>query len=273
MKNGALHVGVARKGLDEHLADALGAAHDAGGVDGLVRGELDEPLYAVLAGTGEQILRAQHVVLDGLRRADLHQRHMLVRRRVEDHRGMIRLEYLVQTFFVADGADEHRDRDVPAILLLQLHQQLVGAVLVDIKDEQFAGLKAHHLTAELAADGAAAARDEDGFTGQVAGDLLHVQRDFLAGEEIGGVQLAERILLRRTGAHKLRVAQDLDRTVGGDAEVDDMVQSAALQRRDGDDDAVDVVSLADLRDLLQCAPHRDAVDGLAELGRVIVHSR
>ena len=157
---------------------------------------------------------------------------MLVRRRVEDHRGMIRLEYLVQTLFVADGADEHRDRDVPAILLLQLHQQLVGAVLVDIKDEQFAGLKAHHLTAELAADGTAAARDEDGLAGQVAGDLLHVQRDFLAGEEIGGVQLAERILLRRTGAHQLRVAQDLDRTVGGDAEVNDMVQSAALQRRD-----------------------------------------
>ena len=49
-----LHVGVARKGLDEHLADALGAAHDAGGVDGLVGGQLHEPLHLVLAGAHQR---------------------------------------------------------------------------------------------------------------------------------------------------------------------------------------------------------------------------
>ena len=62
----ALHVGVARKGLDEHLTDPLGAAHHAGGIDRLVGGKLDEPLHVVLAGAGEQVLGAQHVVLHGL---------------------------------------------------------------------------------------------------------------------------------------------------------------------------------------------------------------
>ena len=76
----------------------------------------------------------------------------------------------------------------------------------------------------------------------------------------------------RTAAHQLGVAQDLHRTVGGDAEVDDVVQAAALQRRDGDDDGVDVVSGAQACGISSSVPlHRDAVDGLAELGGVIVH--
>ena len=44
----ALHVGVARKGLDEHLTDPLGAAHHAGWIDRLVVGKLNEPLHVVL---------------------------------------------------------------------------------------------------------------------------------------------------------------------------------------------------------------------------------
>ena len=45
----ALHFAVAGVGLEQHLGDALGCAHDVGGVDRLVRGELHEALHAVLA--------------------------------------------------------------------------------------------------------------------------------------------------------------------------------------------------------------------------------
>ena len=82
---------------------------------------------------------------------------MLVGRRMEHHSGMVGLKNFVQTLFVTDGTDEHRHRDIPAVLLLQLHEQLVSAVLVDIKNEQFARLEAHHLAAQLTADGTAAA--------------------------------------------------------------------------------------------------------------------
>ena len=267
----ALHVGVARKGLDEHLTDPLGAAHHAGGIDRLVGGKLDEPLHVVLAGAGEQVLGAQHVVLHGLGGADLHQRHMLVGRCMEHHSGVVGLKHLVQPLFIPDGADQHGHRDVAAVLLLQFHQQLVGAVLVDIKDQQLAGPEAHHLAAELAANGAAAARHQHGLAGEVAGDLLVVQRDLITGEEIGGVQLTERTLLGAVAAHQLGVAQDLHRAVGGNAEVDDMVQPAAPQGGDGNDDVVDVVLGAELGDLLQRALDRHAVDGLPLLDQVIVH--
>ena len=130
----ALHIRVARKGLDEHLADALGAAHDAGGVHGLIGGKLHKALHPVLAGADQKILGAQHVVLYRFGGAYLHQRHVLVRRSMEHHRGVVGIKNLVQTLFIPDRADKHRDRDIAAVLLLQFHQQLVGAVFVDIKD-------------------------------------------------------------------------------------------------------------------------------------------
>ena len=224
----ALHIRVARKGLDEHFADALGAAHDAGGVHSLIGGKLHKALHSVLAGADQQVFGAQHVVLYRLGRAYLHQRHVLVRRSMEHHRGVVGIKYLVQTLFIPDRADKHRDRDIAAVLLLQFHQQLVGAVFIDIKDEQLAGLEAHDLTAQLAADGTAAARYQHRFAGKVAGNFVGIQRDLLAGEEVGGVQLAEHLLLGRTAAHQLRVAEHLHRAMGADAQVDNVAQAAAL---------------------------------------------
>ena len=266
-----LHIRVARKGLDEHFADALGTAHHTGGVHSLIGGKLHEPLHVVFAGAHQQIFGAQNIVLDRFCRADLHQRHMLVCCRMEHHSGMICFKNLIQTLFIADGANEHRYRDIPAVLLLQLHQKLIGAVLVDIKNKQLAGLEAHHLTAQFAADGAAAARDQNGLAGEVAGDLIGIQRHLIAGKEVRRVQLAEGSLLRCTAAHQLRVTEQLHRTMGADAQIDDMVQLAALQGRNGDDDAVDAVALAQVRDILQRALHRHPVDGLVEFCGIIVH--
>ena len=182
----------------------------------------------MLAGADQQVFGAQHVVLYRLGRAYLHQRDVLVCRRMEHHRGVVSIKYFVQALFIPDGADEHRDRDIAAVLLLQFHQQLVGAVFVDIKNQQLAGLEAHDLTAQLAADGAAAARYQHRFAGKIAGNFVGIQRNLLAGEEVGGVQLAEHLLLRRTAAHQLRVAEHLYRAVGADTQVDDMAQLAAL---------------------------------------------
>ena len=56
----------------------------------------------------------------------------------------------------------------------QLHLDVVGVILVDIEnDEPFRPL-CRRLTAELAADAAAAARDEHGLAGDVGRDLIEV---------------------------------------------------------------------------------------------------
>ena len=183
----------------------------------------------MLGGGGQQVLGAKDVVLDGLGGADLHQRHMLMRRRVKDHRGVVGFKHLVQPLFVPDGAHQHGHGDVPAILLLELHLELVGTVLIDIKDEQLARVEFHHLAAELTADGTAAARDQHGLAREVAGNFGGVQRDLLAGEEVRRVQLTEARRHRiAVLVNSLRVTDHPHAAVGGVAEVDDLGEAVTF---------------------------------------------
>ena len=69
--------------LHHHLAQTLGRTHDVGGVHGLVCGNLHEPLDTVLRGGLRQLVGADDVIFDGLVGAFLHQRDVLMRRRVE----------------------------------------------------------------------------------------------------------------------------------------------------------------------------------------------
>lgn len=62
------------------------------------------------AGGFKQIARAEDIVFDGLGRTELHQRHMFVRRRMENDLRMIQLKYFVQAVLVADRADQRDHR-------------------------------------------------------------------------------------------------------------------------------------------------------------------
>ena len=193
-------------------------------------------------------------------------------RGVEHHLGVVGLKHLVQPLFVPDGADQHLDGGLAAVFALQLHLQLVGTVLVNIKDQQPGRAEPHHLAAQLAADAAAAPRHQHHLVFQVAADLLGVQGHLVPREEVRGVQLAEGVGRRAGRPHRLGVAQDLHLAVGGHAQVDDVVQPAAPQGGDGNDDAIDVVAGAQLGDVLQGALDRHPVDGLVQFfGRVVRH--
>lgn len=64
----------------------------------------------VRAGGFKQVARAEDIVFDGLGRTELHQRHMFVRRRMENDLRMIQLKYFVQAVLVADRADQRDHR-------------------------------------------------------------------------------------------------------------------------------------------------------------------
>ena len=76
--------------------DALGGAHHARRVHGLVGRDHDEARRrrALTAARGQQP-RAADVVLDRLARVRFHQRHVLVRRGVEDDVGPVRRHHRV----------------------------------------------------------------------------------------------------------------------------------------------------------------------------------
>ena len=268
----ALHLRVAGEALDEHLGDALGGAHDVGGVDGLVRGELHQPLNAVFGGGGEQVERAKDVVFHRLGAAFLHQRHVLVRGGVEDDGGVKFRKQRVQFALVADGADAHEDGAVRPVALPELAFQLVGAVFVDVEDDEQFRLKAHHLPADLRADGAAAAGDQHHLAGQIAADGVHIQRHFVAGEEVRGIDLAEGLppvhgaLLDAAG-----VGEYAHAALGGFAHGDDLVEAVALDAGNGDDDLGNALFLHQIGDVHHLAEHGDAAHAQAALFGIVVH--
>ena len=268
----ALHGGVLGKGLDQHFADALGAAHNIGGVDRLIGGELDKALHPMVGGAGQQVFGAKHIVLDGLGRADLHQGHMLVGGGVEHHRRVIGFKHLIQALDVPDGPDQRHNGRIGAVLVAQLHLQLIGTVLINVKDEKLPGPVAHDLAAELAADGPAAAGDENNFIVKILGNLDIVELDLVPGKEVRGVELTQAGHHGlAAGIHRLGIGEHPNAAMGGIAEVDYLLQTLPLEGGNGDDDFHNVIFSDQLRDVRDGSAHRNALNPKALLGQVIVH--
>ena len=83
------------KALHHHLAQALGRAHDVGGVDRLVRRDEHKAPAPVRHGGIRGLICAEDVVFYRLAGAVLHERDMLVRRRVEHQLRPVLCEHLL----------------------------------------------------------------------------------------------------------------------------------------------------------------------------------
>lgn len=100
---------------------------------------------------------------------------MLVGSCVENDRGMVGFKNFVQTLLIADGTNQRDNGGLGTVFVAQLGLKLIGAVFVDVKNQQTTGLVAHDLAAKLTADGTAAARDQHDLVMQIFGDLGVVQ--------------------------------------------------------------------------------------------------
>ena len=226
----------------------------------------------MLRRAGQQVFGAEHVVFNGFRRAYFHQRHMLVGSCMEHNGWMIGFKHFIQTLDIADGADQRDNVDICTVFIAQLHFQLVGAIFVNIENQQLARAVAHDLAAQLTADGAAAARDQNHLVMQVFRDLGAVQLHFIAGKKVRGVQFTQTCHHRlAVGIHRLRVRQHPHAAMGGVAQVDYFVQALAFQRGDGDDDLHNMVLAHQFRDIRNGAAHRHALHAQAFFCQVVIH--
>ena len=152
---------------------------------------------------------AEHVVVQRLARALLHEGHVLVGRRVEHGAGAVLREHLVDARFVAHVADFDDHVDV-VVLGQHLVAQHVGVVLVHVEDDDAGRGHLAQLTAQLAADGAAAACDQHRFAGDVARHGARVEDDLLPAQQVGHVDVAQAHvadLVERQLAHVRQRAQ------------------------------------------------------------------
>ena len=257
------------EGLDDHLAKALGGAHDVGGVHGLVRRDEDKTLTAVGHGGVGGLVGADGVVLDGLAGAALHEGHMLVRRCVVDDLRPVGLADLEHAAAVPDGADEGDEVQV-RVRVLQLVLDVVGVVLVDIEDDELLRAVGRDLAAELRTDGAAAPGDEDGLAVNEVEDFLQVGGDGLAPQQVLNrdvLHLADGDVPEDELVH---AGQVLQLAAGLLADIQDVPALLGRGAGDGEEDLLHRVLLGVLQDGVPAADDGHAVNVSAPFVGVVV---
>ena len=91
-------------GLHHHLTHTFGGTHHIGRVHSLIGGNQDEKSGIEISGGLCHIVGAEDIVLDGLGRAVLHQRHMLVSRGMTDHIRPVGVEHITHPALIPDRA-------------------------------------------------------------------------------------------------------------------------------------------------------------------------
>ena len=161
--------------LDVDFGEPLGAAHDIGRIDGLVGGDHHHALHAVFDTLVGHVARTGHVDQHRFARVLLHERHMLVGRRVEHHLRMVGAEDVVQPRRDADIADDGHEMEV-GVLVLELETQVVQGSFGVVEENQPADPELHQLAAQFRTDRPGRTGHQHDLVLEVGDDLLH--RDF-----------------------------------------------------------------------------------------------
>ena len=256
--------------LHDHLADALGRAHDVRRVHSLVRRDENKPLRAELVGRLRDIVCAEHVVLDRLKRRRLHERHVLVRRRMANEVRAVLGKHVHHALPVAHGADQH-DQIQLRMRALQLHLNIICIVFVNIKNDELLRVLRRSLTAKLAADAAAAARDEHDLILDIPGDLVQIDPHRVAAQQVFNIDLTDLLDIHLAVGDLVQTRQRAQAAAGLLADVQNVQPLLARGGRDGEDDLLHIVFPRSPRNIRRAADDAHAAQVAAALGRIVVN--
>ncbi len=141
------------KALHIYLGQTLGAPHDIGRVDGLVRGDHDHLLHPVLNALVSYISRTDHIDKHGLARILLHQGDMLVGSGMEDDLRMVCPEREIKPR-LKPHITYHRHEIQIRKLGLKFKAQIVHRGLGIVIEDKLLYAEAGQLTAQFRTDGA-----------------------------------------------------------------------------------------------------------------------
>lgn len=255
--------------LNDHLAETLGRAHDVGRVDCLVGGDQDELAHLVRGGGRRGLPGADDVVLDRLVRAVLHQRHMLVRCRVIDDVRPVLAHHMVDAGCVAHGTDQRHEVEL-GVIMLQLLLDIICVIFIYVKYNQFTRMRLGDLAAELAADRSAAPCDEDGLARDSLKDLVVVDLDLGAAQQVDDLHLAE-LADADLAVHELvnpRYGLELAARILAD--IQDLFSVLCVERRDRKNNMRDTVLLCHLRNHFASSDDRYALEHTALFVFVVI---
>src|SRR5688572_9022804 len=255
--------------LEQQLRHALGAAHHAQRLHGLVGRDEHEHLGAVLAGKVGHHLRAEHVRLERLDGIALHHRDVLVRGRMKNRvrRGL--LEDSADALLVHDVADDRLDLELrvrPAKLLVD-H---VEALLVLLVEHQDARTARRYLTRDLRADRAAGPGVQDPARRVEAGHRAQIDLDRLSEEQIVRLEFLNQAMQVLTGQDLGKVRDELGRLVELLALAKDRLAIGFRRRGEGDQDLVRILTANRALEIVDTAQHGSVVDPRAAALGVVV---
>ena len=219
--------------LHINLTDALGAAHHVRRVHSLVGRDHHKTLDLVLHGQIGKDLGADNVVLDGLGDIVLHHRHMLVCRGVEDVLGAVFVEDFLHPGLVGDVGDDGGGVDFGPFLL-DFQADVVQRGFGRVNQDELEGIEHRNLPHDFTADGAGGARDEHPLPFQVGGNLLQVDLDGVAAQEVLDLDFLDGALLEGSLPiiGHLRRHEDLDALLQETVRQVGVLEHLRLGRRD-----------------------------------------
>ena len=122
----------------------------------------------------------------------------------------------------------------------------------------------------FAADGTAAARDEDRLAGYVPRSNARVEHDFLAPQQVGDLHVAQGNALEFVHTQFAYVRQRLEAAVGLGTDGIDALSLLRRGRRNGDDDLLDVETFDQRDDVVARTRHLHPMDAQALFRRIVV---
>ena len=255
--------------LHDHFAQTLAGAHDVGRVDRFVGRNQHKALAAVDHRRVCGFIGAEDVVLDRFARAVLHQRHVLVRRRVIDDLRVIGLEHLEHPAAVTYRTDQYHEVQI-AVPVPELLLDVVCAVFVDVEENQLLRLVRGNLPAELAADRSAAAGNQDRLAVNERKDLAEIFADRIAAQKVFDRDVLHRADGDLSGDQLIHAGQLLELAVGLVADREDVALLFCRRARNRKVYLVDVVLIDVGEDVVAVSDDRNAFQIAAALVRIVV---
>ena len=231
------------------LRQTLRATHDVGRVDGLVRRDHDHLLDVVFDTLVRYVTRTGDVGQYGFAGVLLHQRHVLVGGRVEDHLRTVGAEGVVQTrdhAHVADYGDELQIGEA----VLQFETDVVHRGFGVVEEDELLDAERGQLPAQLRTDRTGGTRHHDRLAAEVGDDFVHRDLDLFAPQQVLDLDLADGLPLYLAVDHLVDRGGDQHLQPAIRAEADQPFLLLAGLTGVGEEDGVDVLALLQVLDIL-----------------------
>ena len=195
---------------------------------------------------------------------------MLVRRGVAHHIGMVLGKEVVYPPLLPHGADEHLEIEL-RVLADQLLLDIVSVILVNVKNDELAGLERRDLAAELAADGTAAARDENGLSEHPAGDDSIVGMYLGSPEKILNADILDLVDQHILVGELRQRGHDLQLCAGAGADLQYLISHLCAGRGDAENDLLHGIFRNGVGDALPAADDPHAAHEAAMLAYIVIN--